>query len=32
MQRQKAIQKEIGCVFISINPNEANFKKFKENS
>ena len=28
-QRQKAIEKELGCVFIRINPDEENFNIFK---
>ena len=29
IQRQKAIEKELGCVFIRINPDEENFNIFK---
>ena len=29
MQRQKAIEKELGSVFIRINPDEENFNTFK---
>ena len=30
IQRQRAIEKELGCVFIRINPDEKNFNIFKE--
>ena len=29
IQRQKAIEKKLGCVFIRINPDEENFNIFK---
>ena len=29
IQRQRAIEKELGCVFIRINPDEENFSIFK---
>ena len=30
MQRQRAIEKKLGCVFIRINPDEKDFNIFKE--
>ena len=30
IKRQKKLEKELGCVFIRINPNEKNFNIFKE--
>ena len=30
LQRQRAIEKELGCVFIRINPDEKDFNIFKE--
>ena len=30
IERQKALEKELGCVFIRINPDEENFNIFKE--
>ena len=30
IERQKALEKELGCVFIRINPDEKNFNNFEE--
>ena len=30
IERQKVLEKELGCVFIRVNPNEENFNIFRE--